>query len=92
MTIHRLKILPPYYEAVASGVKTFEVRRDDRGYQVGDTLVLREWNPEVKEIGVEWYAPAYTGRELAREVTYILRGPAFGIEEGYVAMGVKPVD
>ena len=43
MTIHELKIWPQYFDAIASGIKTFEVRKDDRGFAVGDTLVLKEW-------------------------------------------------
>ncbi|KEO80852.1 DUF3850 domain-containing protein [Tumebacillus flagellatus] len=45
MTIHQLKLQQPHFDAVASGEKTFELRKDDRGFQVGDTLVLREIDP-----------------------------------------------
>ena len=41
--VHELKILPQYYEAVANGSKTFEVRKNDRRFQKGDTVRLREW-------------------------------------------------
>ena len=41
--IHDLKILPEYYDAVDKGVKTYELRFDDRNYAVGDMLILREW-------------------------------------------------
>lgn len=40
MVEHVLKTLPDYFDAVARGEKTFEVRRDDRGFQKGDILVL----------------------------------------------------
>ena len=33
--IHDLKILPEYYDAVDKGVKTYELRFDDRNYAVG---------------------------------------------------------
>lgn len=47
---HELKILPRFYEAVASGVKTFEFRDNgDRGFQCGDTVYLREWDPKLAE-------------------------------------------
>lgn len=42
---HVLKIWPQYYCRVADGSKTFEVRKNDRGFQPGDTVELREWNP-----------------------------------------------
>lgn len=43
--IHELKIWPQYYCRVADGSKTFEVRENDRGYQVGDTVILKEFDP-----------------------------------------------
>ena len=41
---HVLKCWPEYYEAVIGGEKTFEVRKWDRPYRVGDTLLLKEYN------------------------------------------------
>jgi hypothetical protein len=43
---HELKIWPQYYCRVADGSKTFEVRDNDRAFQPGDTVKLREWDPE----------------------------------------------
>lgn len=40
--IHRLKILPEYLDAVLRDEKRFELRKDDRDFQVGDKLVLEE--------------------------------------------------
>ncbi|WP_032470160.1 DUF3850 domain-containing protein [Vibrio metoecus] len=37
---HTLKIEPRYLDAVLSGLKTFEIRKNDRDYCVGDTFVL----------------------------------------------------
>lgn len=42
---HDLKIWPQYYCRVADGSKTFEVRENDRGFQSGDTVTLKEWDP-----------------------------------------------
>lgn len=77
---HKLNIWPQYFEAVCSNRKTFEVRVDDRIFNEGDELELHEWEPELK---------IYTGRMIARNVGYILRGPAFGIEAGYVVMALR---
>jgi hypothetical protein len=42
---HDLKIWPQYFVEVAAEQKTFEIRKNDRDYQVGDVLRLREWEP-----------------------------------------------
>lgn len=47
---HELKIWPQYYCRVADGSKTFEVRKNDRGYQPGDTVVLHEYDPTPHEV------------------------------------------
>lgn len=44
--IHDLKIWPQYYCRVADGSKTFEIRNNDRAFQSGDTVVLKEFDPE----------------------------------------------
>jgi len=46
---HELKIWPQYFEPVSQGLKTFQIRKNDRGFQAGDTVVLREWDPELVE-------------------------------------------
>lgn len=79
MTTHELKTWPQYFQEIRHGHKTFEVRREDRGFQVGDTLLLREYNPE---LGV------YTRRTTERRVTSILHGGQFGIEDGFVVMSL----
>jgi len=64
-SLHQLKTHPEYFARLVSGEKTFEAREDDRGFQVGDTLYLREWSPET----------GYTGRAMFYGVSWILRGP-----------------
>jgi hypothetical protein len=80
--IHYLKTWPKFYEAVLDGTKTFEVRRFDRDFKVGDVLHLQEFNPLTE---------TFTGRTCAREVSYILTGGQFGIEPGHVVMGIRPL-
>jgi len=85
--VHELRCWPQYFQAVWDGDKTFEVRRDDRGgFEVGSILFLREYDPELDE------RPAgdrYTGRKLTARVTYVLKGGAgFGVESGFVVLGI----
>lgn len=44
---HKVKIDKPYFENVLSGRKRFEIRKDDRDYQVGDWLTLVCENQEL---------------------------------------------
>ena len=81
MKIHNLKTVQPYYSDSESGVKTFEIRLDDRGYEVGDLLYLYEWDAENKRATGAWHM---------KKVKYILRGAPF-LPDGYVCMAVIPV-
>lgn len=75
---HDLKILPEYFEAVASGKKKFELRKNDRDYKVHDMFVLREWEPD----------KGYTGRDYIDEIGYILKDcPQYGLMNGYIIFG-----
>lgn len=58
------KTQPYLFEKVLSGDKQFDLRIAEFECEVGDTLVLREWDPEKKE---------YTGRELEKEVTFVVK-------------------
>ena len=84
-TVHDLKTLPPYFEKVVAGEKTFEIRKDDRSYQRGDILLLREYDPEVGYTD----ARHYTGREIKVRVTYIT---TFEQKEGIVVMAFSPLN
>lgn len=73
---HFLKTVQPYFNDQESGAKPFEVRRNDRDFAVGDILHLQEFAlPET-----------YTGRELLREVTYVLEDASY-CKEGFVVLG-----
>ena len=43
--VHTLKTWPEPFAAVLSGAKRAEMRRDDRGYEAGHLLLLREYQP-----------------------------------------------
>lgn len=78
--VHELKTWPPFFGSLIEGTKTFELRNDDRGFQVGDVLLLREFDNN---------RSVYTGREMRRLVTYKLDGGQFsGIERGYCILGL----
>lgn len=85
--LHDLKILKEYFDAKLAGIKPFEIRYNDRDFQVGDYLRLREIVPTP---GTSPVIHEYTGRVLITEVVYILRG--VGLQDGYVALGERPED
>ncbi len=79
--IHKIKCEPRFFEESISGNKPFELRFNDRGYQVHDTIVLQEWDPVKKD---------YTGRELTFTVAFILSDYE-GLTPGYVVMSTVPI-
>jgi ASC-1-like (ASCH) protein len=79
---HELKCYPSYFDAMKRGEKNFEVRRDDRGFQRGDTLQLRRF---------EQAYGTYTGDRLYKKITFILTGGQLGIEPGFVVMALVDI-
>lgn len=80
--IHRVKCYQRFFKLTESGIKPFEVRRNDRDYQVGDLLELNET-----------IEGAYSGRMALFEITSILSSDDYpdGIKEGFVILGIKPI-
>jgi len=91
---HVLKTTPDMWYAVESGEKNFEVRRDDRGFQRGDILVLRRLSVDSFGNTSHSYVDHRNGKplELRRKIIWILTGGQFGIEPGYVVMALGNVD
>ena len=86
--IHELKTHPQYFSMVYDGTKKFEVRKNDRNYQLGDELLLKEFVPQgYYEDGTQ--GEYYTGRIIQSRIDYILNGGQFGIEEGYCVMSLS---
>lgn len=96
---HAVKCLPEYFAAAESGLKSFEVRKNDRSYKVGDYLALNEF---VKIDDVDMYSikPSdyrvtdggyYTGKTLIFEITYILDSPQY-CAEGMVILALRKID
>lgn len=76
--VHHLKTLADYFALVLRGEKTFELRKDDRDFAVGDCLRLDEFSPE----------EGYTGRWIEAHVTHILRDFT-GLEPGYAVLSIS---
>ena len=77
--VHDLKVWPEFYGPLVRGEKTFELRKNDRDYRVGDKLRLQEFDPA---------GGVYTGSVAVFEVTYVLENTNY-LQPGVVALGIK---
>lgn len=75
--VHQIRLAKSYFDDVANGIKTFELRKNDRGYKKGDILEMMEFADGKN-----------TGRMVKVLVTYILEDYT-GIEDGYCIMATK---
>jgi hypothetical protein len=90
--IHKLKTLHDYWEAVRLGAKTFEVRRDDRGFQRGDTVILEKLaEKEPHHYDYDGHDITAKPKALTFRIGWILTGGQFGIQPGYVVFSLEPI-
>jgi len=82
MEQHELKTIQPYFDELVNGNKTFELRKNDRGFKIGDTLILREYLPKCND---------YTLRSLNFVITHILENYQ-GIEKGYAILSIRRIN
>lgn len=80
---HTLKLRDEFCDAVYAGDKSFEVRKNDRGYQKGDTvnfICVTEDGTQLPHFIID----------KTYEITYVLSG--WGIKEDYVVFGIKEIE
>lgn len=82
MKTHNKKLIQPYFDDVWNGNKTFEIRKNDCDYQVGDILILCEFDEKTSR---------YTGAWLVVKIVYKIEDFA-GIENGYCILGIKVLE
>jgi ParB family transcriptional regulator, chromosome partitioning protein len=80
--MHELKISYDYYDDVVDGLKTFEIRLNDRDFKVGDLIFLNELADDTTA-----EKPKFSGRQALVEIKYIL-SDFIGLADGYVAMSI----
>ena len=87
---HNIKTHPEPFKAVKDRIKNFEIRKNDRNYKVNDVLILEEYVPDghFEDKDGNKNKAMYTGDALERKITYVLQGGVYGIENGYVALGI----
>jgi len=79
---HFLKILPEFFEEVKEGRKNFAIRTMDRDFNVGEAVVLREYDPVLQ---------SFTGRFIHKTIVYLITYKDFpdGICKDYCVFGME---
>lgn len=85
--LHELKVLARYWDAIADGSKTFEVRRNDRAFQVGDILELKKMDDDGRFYEHDPPSSSHV-KTIRKRITYLFQGGRFGIEAGYCVLGL----
>jgi hypothetical protein len=86
MKVHELKSWVGSFRAVIRNAKTAELRHNDRSFQPGDILVLREWDDAAQK---------YTGASAVARITHIVGRDinAFGLlSDGAVMLSFRLLD
>jgi Domain of unknown function (DUF3850) len=82
MKAHFLETVQPFFDDILSGSKPFDLRKNDRDFEVGDILFLSEFSLEF----------GHTDRWILAKVTYVLspgiHSSNFGLQDGYVILGI----
>ena len=78
--IHEIKLAAEFWDDVWCGRKKFELRKNDREYQTGDKLVMREYAND-----------NYTGRVIKTNIIYMLEDYP-GLAEGYAILGIGRIE
>lgn len=77
---HELKTSPEPFRATLLGLKSYEVRENDRPYNIADTLLLQEYRKDSKY---------YTGREIEARITFITLGGSYGLPDNLCVLGIE---
>lgn len=81
MKSHRVKLSSEFYELERSGIKPFTIRFNDRNYKQGDILTSQEYSNN-----------NYTGKEFNALITYVFNDIKYGLQDGYVILGLKTLN
>lgn len=88
MTTHRLKVFIKYADAIMNGTKTFEIRKNDRNFKVGDKIVFDVVSNEGISIGA---AARHPLNGQTYRIDYIL-DDFEGLAQKYVAFAISKED
>lgn len=91
MKIHVLKTDPEHFSESMNGNKSCELRLDDRNYQNGDYLMLREtrYNHYNMSAGMPL---KYTGRFILAKITNKFYDVSLGLHIGWCLLSIKVIE
>jgi hypothetical protein len=94
MKVHELKTDPVPFYLLKEGTKTFEIRNDDRDFQNGDILVLKETVYSLADMKADPkdFPLKFTGRYLVKKVTHLLKAPSYGAPPGFAIMSLGKIE
>ena len=79
--LHKLKLVQPFFSEVQKGTKTFELRRNDRDFQIEDEICLQEY---------DMVHHVFSGDEIKGEITYVLKNRV-GLDEDFCIFSFKKI-
>lgn len=82
--IHKIKLNEKFCDAVLEKRKTFEIRKNDRGYQTGDYIQFIPIEDDCTLRCIE-----HPLKDKTYEITYMLNG--WGLPSDYVVFSIKEV-
>ncbi|MGX8833985.1 DUF3850 domain-containing protein [Amedibacillus sp. YH-ame6] len=96
MKTHNVKTVQPFFDAGRLGIKKFELRKNDREYQVGDLFVSHEYSNEKCLEGSPFGTcheteKGYTGRKYTGVITFVLKNYE-GLQKGYCILGIEVLE
>lgn len=84
--VHKLKLSKDFCDAVLDGIKTFEIRYNDRGYQKGDFIKFIPVD-SISSLATHWNHPI---ENALFEITYVING--WGLKDDFVCLAIKLVN
>ena len=80
--LHVIKVREIYAEDLLDGGKTFEIRKNDRNYQVGDKIMFRVIDSKTQE------RMQHPLNKRLFDITYVLEDVP-GLHKGYAILGIR---
>lgn len=89
--VHKLKTLNQYFNDVVSGIKTFEIRKeDDKIFNIGDELELHRYTDEYGYVYLDGDFLVETDENGSDKVSVVVTyKTSYAQNSPYVVLGIK---